>query len=146
MEFWQRRRLPGMDGFHLADVATLAALNSLPEGVKGLVWLGMCNGADNASTAAVEPFIGNTRLFAFYLMDEPDPTGRYSPLCPAANLKAEAEWIHANVPGAETSIVVMNMGLGCQPDLRQHRQLRKHRHRSVWHRSLSAQDRLQRLQ
>jgi hypothetical protein len=63
----------------------------------------------------VSPFIGNPKLYGFYLMDEPDPTGQYAPLCPAANLKAESDWIHANVPGAKTFIVMMNMGADTNP-------------------------------
>lgn len=106
---------PGADGFNLADVSNVDTLNSLPAGVKGLVWLGLCNGADSAFAATVQPFVGNSKLFGFYLMDEPDPTGQYAPLCPAANLKAEADWIHANVPGAETFIVMMNMGSPTSP-------------------------------
>jgi hypothetical protein len=107
--------LPGADGFNLADVSSVDALNSLPTGVKGLVWLGLCNGANSAFTTTVQPFIGNSKLFGFYLMDEPDPTGQYAPLCPGANLKAEADWIHTNVPGAETFIVLMNMGSDTNP-------------------------------
>lgn len=107
--------LPGADGFNMADISDVDTLNSLPAGVKGLVWVGLCNGADAAFTATVRPFIGNAKLFGFYLMDEPDPTGQYAPLCPAANLKAEADWIHANVPGAETFIVLMNMGSPTNP-------------------------------
>jgi hypothetical protein len=107
--------LPGADGFNLADVSDVSTLNSLPAGVKGLVWLGQCNGVNATFTATVQPFTGNAKLFGFYLMDEPDPTGRYAPLCPAANLKAEADWIHANVPGAETFIVLMNMGSPTNP-------------------------------
>lgn len=106
---------PGADGFDLADVSNVDTLNSLPTGVKGLVWLGLCNGANSSFIAAVRPFIGNAKLFGFYLADEPDPTGQYAPLCHAANLKAEADWIHANVPGAETFIVMMNMGSPTAP-------------------------------
>jgi hypothetical protein len=102
--------LPGAYGFNLADVSSVGGLNSLPNGVKGLVWLGLCNGADAAFISTVSPFIGNPKLYGFYLMDEPDPTGQYAPLCPIANLKAESDWIHANVPGAKTFIVMMNFG------------------------------------
>jgi hypothetical protein len=107
--------LPGADGFNLADVSGLSLLNSLPSGVKGLVYLGLCGGANQAFIRQVKRFIGNKKLFGFYLMDEPDSTGQYAPLCPASNLKAEADWIHANVPGAETFIVMMNMGSDTQP-------------------------------
>ncbi len=48
-------------------------------------------------------------------MDEPDPTGQYAPLCTAVNLKAESDWIHANVPGAKTFIIMMNMGSPTSP-------------------------------
>jgi len=54
-------------------------------------------------------------VFGFYLMDGPDPTGQWNPLCLAANLKAEADWIHANDPDAKTFIVLMNMGSSSNP-------------------------------
>ena len=108
--------LPGADGFNLADVSTPAQLDTLPAGVHGLVYLGMCGGVQSSFTGAVQPFIGNTRLFGFYLMDEPDPTGKYKEKCLAGNLKQESEWIHANVPGARTFIVLMNLGTPTAPD------------------------------
>ena len=101
---------PAQAGFNLADLSGVSTLNALPSGVKGLVWLGLCNGADSNFINAVKPFIGNPKLFGFYLMDEPDPTGQWNPLCPAANLLAESDWIHANVPGAKTFIALMNFG------------------------------------
>jgi hypothetical protein len=103
------------DGFNLADVGSVDELNALPTGDMGLVWIGLCNGADASFVSAVSPFIGNPELYGFYLMDEPDPTGQFAPLCPAANLKAESDWIHANVPGAKTFIVMMNMGADTNP-------------------------------
>jgi hypothetical protein len=101
--------LPSRAGFNLADVASLKQLRSLPEGVLGLVWVGKCNGVDEAFLEAVRPYIGQRKLFGFYLMDDPDPTGSYFPLCSPENLKLESDWIHANVPGAVTFIVLMNM-------------------------------------
>jgi mono/diheme cytochrome c family protein len=103
-------------GFNLADVGSVSALNSLPTGVKGLVWLGLCNGADATFVSAVQAYAGNPNLFGFYLMDEPDSTGVYAPLCTAANLKAESDYIHANLPGAKTFIVMMNMGGDTTPN------------------------------
>jgi len=41
----------------------------------------------------VDAFAGDPNLFGFYIMDEPLP-----PTCPAANLLAEDDWIHAHVP------------------------------------------------
>jgi len=107
--------VPANAGFNLADVSNVSQLDSLPSGVKGLVWLGLCNGADSSFINAVQPFIGDPKLFGFYLMDEPDPTGRWAPLCPAANLMAESDWIHANVPGAQTFIVMINANTSIAP-------------------------------
>jgi hypothetical protein len=107
--------LPGKVGFNLADVSSVEQLDSLPAGVKGLVWVGQCAGVDAAFLATVRPYVGNPNLLGFYLMDTPDPTGRYFPRCAADNLKAESDWIHAYAPGAKTFIVLMNMGLSKTP-------------------------------
>ena len=101
---------PGADGFNLADVSSVSALNALPAGVKGLVWLGMGSGATASFQAAVSQYIGNPNLYGFYLVDEPDPSQ-----VSAANLMAESDWIHANVPGAKTFIVLQNMGTDSNP-------------------------------
>ncbi|HEV7209849.1 MAG TPA: hypothetical protein VGN54_14075, partial [Mycobacteriales bacterium] len=101
---------PGADGFTLADVGTSASqTDGLPAGVEGLVYIGSCSGADSSFTSAIAPLIGNPKVFGFYLVDEPDPTGQYHPLCTAANLKAESDWIHTHDPGPKTFITLMNM-------------------------------------
>jgi len=103
-------------GFNVADVSSAAEASALPAGMKALVWLGLCNGADSNFVSTVQPFIGLPNIYGFYVMDEPDPTGQYQPpACPAANLKAESDWIHANVPGAKTFIVMMNLGTDSAP-------------------------------
>jgi hypothetical protein len=102
--------LPGADGFNLADVSSVGSLDALPAGVKGLVYLDACGGATASFTRRVKQFKNKPKLFGFYLMDEPDPGS-----CRARNLKAEADWIHANVPGAETFIVLMNMSSDTTP-------------------------------
>jgi hypothetical protein len=102
--------LPGPYGFNLADVSSVATLDSLPAGVKGLVWLGLCNGANSAFVDAVKPFIGNANLYGFYLMDEPYPS-----ICAGSNLQAETAWIHANVPGAKVFVVLYNEGTNEAP-------------------------------
>jgi hypothetical protein len=102
--------LPGADGFNLADVSSVGMLNSLPAGVHGLVWIGYCGGADTVFQTMVSPFIGDPKLFGFYLMDEPSPSS-----CPATNLKAEDDWIHAHVPGAEAFAVLDNQGRATAP-------------------------------
>ena len=81
--------LPSAVGFNLADVSSVTQLDSLPDGVTGLVWVGQCNGVDTTFLNTVRPYIGNAKLFGFYLMDDPDPTGMYRPPCTADNLKAE---------------------------------------------------------
>jgi hypothetical protein len=106
---------PGVDRFNLADVNSVGMANSLPSGVKGLVYIGQCGGVTQSFTNAVNPFIGNARVFGFYLMDEPDPTGRYSALCPPANLKAESDYIHFFFGSAKTFIIEMNLGASSAP-------------------------------
>jgi len=96
--------LPGVDGFNLADLSSAGLLPYLPAGVKALVYVGLCNGSDSNFTSTIAPFIGNSKVFGFYLMDEPNPSS-----CPAANLKAESDWIHANDPGTYTFIVLEDL-------------------------------------
>ncbi|HEV3369122.1 MAG TPA: hypothetical protein VG074_06140 [Acidimicrobiales bacterium] len=96
--------LLGAYGFNLADVGDVSQANALPAGVKGLVYLGLCTGVTSAFTTAVHPYVGNQKVFGFYLMDEPNPSS-----CSAANLKAESDWIHANDPGTKTFIIEENL-------------------------------------
>src|SRR6266699_2755632 len=97
-------------GFNLADVQSVDQLNALPTGMKGLVWLNEAGGTTSSFIQKVTPFIGNPKALGFFLVDEPDPTGQWGTYATAANLKAESDWIHANVPGAKTFITMMNMG------------------------------------
>jgi hypothetical protein len=106
----QGQYLPGKVGFNLADVGDVRKLESLPDGVKGLVWIGQCNGVDETFLKTVQPFLGHPKVFGFYLMDEPDPTGRYNSLCTPDNLRAESDWIHAHAADAKTFIVLMSLG------------------------------------
>lgn len=101
---------PGAVGFNLADVSAGFKTSYLPTGVKALVWLGMCNGVDSTFKNAVNAYIGDPKIYGFYLKDMPDPTGRWRPLCSAANLKAESDYIHTNLPGVKTFIVLLNFG------------------------------------
>ena len=102
--------LPGADGFNLADVSSVSGLNSLPAGVLGLVWISYCGGVNSVFQKRVSPFIGDPKLFGFYVMDEPNLSN-----CPATNLKAEDDWIHAHVPGAEAFAVLDNQGPATAP-------------------------------
>jgi hypothetical protein len=96
--------LLGAYGFNLADVGDGSQVNALPAADKGLVYLGLCAGVTSAFTTAVQPYVGNQKVFGFYLMDEPNPSS-----CTAANLKAESDWIHANDPGTKTFIIEENL-------------------------------------
>lgn len=103
-------------GFNLVDVSSLDQLNALPAGQKGLVWLNEADGATSSFIQKVTPFIGNPKVFGFFLVDEPDPTGKWGTYATAADLKAESDWIHSHLPGAKTFITMMNMGSSANPD------------------------------
>jgi hypothetical protein len=112
--------LPAKVGFNLADVSTVTQLDSLSAGLKGLVWVGQCNGADEKFRRVVEPYIGNSKVFGFFLMDDPDPrdlleSGKLSIPCTPDNLKAESDWVHSHLPGAKTFIVLMNLSSSKTP-------------------------------
>jgi len=107
--------LPGTDGFNLVGVDTPADLAHVPAGDKAFAWVGLCNGADSTFTSSLAGYEGKSGIYGFYLMDEPDPTGQYAPICPIANLKAESDWIHTNIPGAKTFIIMMNLGSDQNP-------------------------------
>jgi hypothetical protein len=99
--------VPGADGFNLADVNIYqkSRLDSLPAGVRALVWIGECGGATAAFRSAVGAFAGNPNVFGFYVMDEPDPS-----TCTPAHLLAEDNWIHKHIPGALTFAILENRG------------------------------------
>ncbi len=107
--------VPGKVGFNVADVSNVAQLGALPDGVRALVWVGQCNGVDAKFLKTVQPFVGRSRVLGFFLMDDPDPTGKYYPLCTADKLKAESDWIHANAPGAKTLTVLMKLSSSKAP-------------------------------
>lgn len=112
--------LPREVGFNVADISSLEELRALPSGVKALVWVGQCDGVTPRFLRAVRPFIGERRVFGFYLMDNPDPRnrlagGHLAASCTAAHLNAETDWIHANVHGAKTFIVLMNLAAATKP-------------------------------
>ncbi len=101
---------PGAVGFNLADVSSNAETEALPAGVRGLEWIGSCAGATSSFQSHVQSFIGDPKVFGFYLMDEPDPSS-----CSAANLKAESDWIHANDPGTYTFIIEQDLSSSNHP-------------------------------
>jgi serralysin len=54
-------------GFNLADVQYVSQVNALPDGMKGLVYLGEHDGVTSSFIDKVTPFIGNPDVFGFYL-------------------------------------------------------------------------------
>ena len=101
---------PGAVGFNLADISSAGELPYLPAGVEALAWFGMTGGVTDAFKAAVNSYVGATNLFGIYLADEPDPS-----TTPAANLKAEADYIHATLPGVKAFMVEQNLGSNTAP-------------------------------
>jgi hypothetical protein len=113
------RYAPASAGFNLADLDDPKRLTALPDRVQALVWVGMCEGVTPQFLERVRPFIGDRRVFGFYLMDDPDPRPRLDGLLPAAckadKLRAESDWLHAHMPGTRTFIVLTNFGTAQRP-------------------------------
>ncbi|RWQ04834.1 calcium-binding protein [Mesorhizobium sp.] len=103
-------------GFNLVDVQYLDQVNELPDGTKAMVWLNEGEGVTQSFIDKVTPFLGNPKVFGFFLVDEPDPTGQYHTQVDAEDLKAESDWIHSRMPEAKTFITAMNMGSSAEPD------------------------------
>ena len=101
---------PGADGFNVADVSSNGEVEALPAGVKGLVWIGSCAGATSSFQSIIGSYIGDPKVFGYYLMDEPNPSS-----CSAADLKAESDWIHANDPGTYTFIIEEDLSSSNHP-------------------------------
>ena len=102
-------------GFTLADVnADAAALDGLPAGVLGLVWVGDNpeEGASDAWKASVSSVCAHPKTWGYYIADEPLPT------LPIAALRARATYVHSACPHAETFIVLDNDGTDAQPEFR----------------------------
>lgn len=92
-----------------------------------VVLLGATGAASIAAafTGVVDPYLGAAKLYGFYLMDRPDPTGQWHPLCTPAHLKAEADYIYDKFGWCTiTFIMVMNMSsTACRSGLRPSRVL-----------------------
>ncbi len=119
-------------GFNLFDVGgsqnnpsgVNTTVNSLPTGVKALVWVGNLDNTNCTPgfsyaqfTAQVDALKNNSRVFGYYLADEPHPS-----ICPSAasDILARADYIKAHAPNQKSFIVVLdgsNMcgaNLGCE--------------------------------
>src|SRR4051794_13417200 len=103
-------------GFNLADVSTQSALRALPEGIKGVYWLGSgynsrrsnCSWrlSDKQVTETVKA-IRDERKFSgiYYISDEPHPA-----LCPDApeRLAERTALIHSHDRRGKTFVIVLN--------------------------------------
>jgi hypothetical protein len=100
-------------GFNLADVSTQSALRALPEGMKGVYWLGngynlVCSWqlSDRQITDTVMAIKDNPKFSGiYYISDEPHPA-----LCPDApqRLAERTALIHSLDPRGQTFVVVLN--------------------------------------
>jgi hypothetical protein len=106
---------PASVGFNLADVSSRRELDLLPDGVAGLMWVGLCRGVTAQFKALVGAVIDHPKVFGFYLIDDPDPTGIWRRQCKASDLRAEADWIHQRRPNAITFVALMNLGSSASP-------------------------------
>jgi hypothetical protein len=100
-------------GFNLVDVSTPSALGALPEGMKGVYWLG--NGynlscswrlSDSQITDIIMGIKSNPKFSGiYYISDEPHPT-----LCPDApqRLAERTALIHSLDSRGRTFVVVLN--------------------------------------
>ena len=107
--------LPSSAGFNLADVSSRRELDLLPRGAMGLVWVGLCEGVTAKFKALVGAVINHPKTFGFYLVDDPDPTGRWRAKCEPSNLRAESDWIHRRRSAARTFVGLMNLGSSASP-------------------------------
>ena len=107
--------MPARAGFNLADVSSRRELDLLPDGIKGLVWVGQCEGVTTKFESMVGAVIDHPKAFGFYLVDDPDPTGRWRPQCKASDLRAKSDWIHDRRPEAVTFVALMNVGSSASP-------------------------------
>jgi hypothetical protein len=107
--------LPGELGFNMADVTVPSDLAHLPDGVRALVWVGRCDGVTPGFTDAVQPYLDSSKVFGYYLIDEPDPTGRWRPVCSPAKLAAESDYLHQHSVGRKTFMIMMNLGSPTSP-------------------------------
>lgn len=98
-------------GFNLADVSTVAALNALPDGTQGVLWMRNYNNAlcswqtsDGDTAAIVRAARGNPKFSGIYFVaDTPHPS-----VCPQApvQIAERTALIHQNDPDGRSFIAV----------------------------------------
>jgi len=95
-------------GYTIFDTgASLSQVSALPSGVRALVWLGQkCpTAADDAFRAKVRALAGSSKVFGYYLSDEPHIGD-----CPGgpAGLASRAAFVRTATQGRQKSFVVLS--------------------------------------
>lgn len=100
-----------MIGFNLADVSSVAALDALPDGTKGILWMRNYNNAlcswqtsDEVAAGIVRAVRGNPKFSGIYFIaDTPHPS-----VCPQApqQIAERTALIHQNDPDGRSFIAV----------------------------------------
>lgn len=97
---------PAALGFNVFDTSA-SGVAYLPSGVKGLVWLGQkCpTPADATFRATIDKLASNTRVFGYYLSDEPHIAD-----CPGgpAAVASRADYIRSRTGGLQKSFIVLS--------------------------------------
>jgi hypothetical protein len=112
--------LPASAGFDVADMGDPGRLSTLAADVRVLVWVGQCEGVTRKFLDTVQPYLGDHRVFGYYLMDDPDARSHLgaAPPCPPERLREESDWLHEHAPGTKTLIVLMNLSDARRPSYR----------------------------
>lgn len=87
-------------GFNVLALETPEAIDELPPGAMGIAQVGECNGVTESFKDRINSYARRDpggKILAYYIMDEPAPEN-----CDPADLKAQANWVHENIPGSKT--------------------------------------------
>jgi hypothetical protein len=97
------------------------AVNALPAGSMALIWAGSLDTTSCLAgftlaqfQAQVDALKDNPRVFGYYVADEPHPGNCATA---ASDIKARADYIHANAPGQKAFIVVLDGSNQCGTNL-----------------------------
>ena len=101
-------------GWNLVDVGSQASADSLPNGARGLVWVGDYDNStcswelrDSALAAKVAAAVGDRKVFGYFFSDEPNP---YVCQAAPAQHRARSKLIHSVDPKKPTVIVLDSNG------------------------------------
>jgi chitodextrinase len=102
------------DGWNLYDVSSKSVADALPAGTQSLYWVGDYNNStcswemsDSAVTSEVQQMVGDSKIFGYFISDEPNPYA--CPNAPAQH-KARTALIHSIDPAKQVVIVLDSNG------------------------------------